>query len=211
MTYFRTFLIIFLIPKIGFCQFQVKKLNPDTLGRKIDISGQPVYSVKWNDKLGINYLLLTEGKEESVDPMKAPATMSDDETHKNKNLYGYHIINRDSLLWKISDFEKLCPFDVIVEFRDGATTITDLDSNGIAESWIMYSTTCTSDVSPRTLKLIMHQGSLKYAIRGTSQPSADMLDHEYGGKFVPDESFKKLPKQFRLFAQELWSRHLYDY
>ncbi|KIC92893.1 M949_RS01915 family surface polysaccharide biosynthesis protein [Flavihumibacter solisilvae] len=211
MPHIRALIIFFLIPKIGLSQFVLSKFNPDTLGKKSIISGQPIYTIKWKDKLGDNFIILTEGKEVNVDPMKAPATMNDDDVHKNKSLYAFHLVNGDSVLWKLTDFEKLCPFDVIAEFRDGSTRITDIDKNGIAETWIMYSTTCASDVSPRTLKLILHQGSNKYAIRGTSQPSTSMEDKEYGGKFVPDHSFQTLPKSFLKYAQELWSQYLYDY
>jgi hypothetical protein len=211
MTFIRTLIILLLIPKFGSSQFELRKFNPDTLSNRINFMGQPIYSIKWNDKLGVNYLILTEGKEETVDPMKAPATMTYDEVHKNKSLYAYHLINQDSVMWKVTDFEKLCSFDIIAEFRDGSTRITDIDNNGIAETWIMYSTTCTSDVSSRTLKLIMHQGPRKYAIRGTSQPSASMVDNEYGGKFMPDKSFEGLPSPFLKYARELWTQYLNDY
>lgn len=163
------------------------------------------------DKLGANFLILTEGTETEDDPMKAPSTMSEGEKYKNKSLYAYHLLDRDSILWKVTDYQKLCAFDIIAEFRDGSTRLTDIDKNGIAETWIMYSTTCTSDVSSRTLKLIMHQGPMKYVIRGSSQPSVSMVDADNGGKFVPDKSFKNLPNQFLSYAKDLWSQYLYDY
>ncbi len=89
--------------------------------------------------------------------------------------------------------------------------VTDLDSNGIAETWFIYTTACKSDVSARTMKLVMHQQNKKYIIRGTSQPAKNMIDEEYGGKYNPDSAFKSLPQKFQVFAKKLWQKHLFDY
>jgi hypothetical protein len=155
--------------------------------------------MRWTDHLGDNYLVLTV-----TDEIKSPAKTSD------KELFGYHFIRKDSLIWQLNDFEKACSFDNIVEFRNGATKITDLDNNGLSEIWIMYSLACTSDASPRTLKLIMYQGNKKYAIRGTSQPAKNMTDEKNGGKYILSKEFESLPQSFKDFAQKLWARYLYD-
>lgn len=165
---------------------------------------------RWTDRLGDNYLLLTE-----TDEAKSTARISKYGVPCNggcsdKELYAYHFIGKDSLLWKLNDFMKACNVDNIAEFRKGATKITDLDKNGIAEIWIMYSMTCTSDVSPRTLKLIMYEGNKKYAIRGTSQPAKNMTDEKFGAKYIPGNEFESLSQAFKDFAKKLWVENLYD-
>lgn len=49
----------------------------------------------------------------------------------------------------MNDFIEDCPTDIICDFFQGATTVTDLDSDGIAEIKLQYEQGCISDVSPR--------------------------------------------------------------
>lgn len=191
-------------------QLVAKSSLKDSLLFKSKIKGGVKQILKWSDKLGTNYLLLSETPEISSKEKLSSFGEECEDGCTDKELYAYHFVNGDSLLWKLMDFQKACSFDIAVEFRNGATKITDLDSNGIAETWVMYSLTCTSDVSPRTLKLVMHQGSKKYIVRGTSQPAKRALDKENGGKYIPDVEFASLPKAFKEYARKLWLQHLYD-
>ncbi|GAO44165.1 M949_RS01915 family surface polysaccharide biosynthesis protein [Flavihumibacter petaseus] len=198
-------MLIFLLPVLGKAQPVPKSFRADTLQQKFKFPGKVVHAARWVDKLGTNSLILTEGKE------TWHTGKDGNGDSREKSLYAYHIINGDSLLWKLTDYVRDCPLDVITEFRAGSVRITDLDKNGISETWMMYSTTCTGDVSVRTLKLVLHQGSNKYVIRGTSQTSSQMMDNEAGGKFVPDWSFGQLPDGFLEYAKALWVEYLFDY
>lgn len=206
----RSFILtIFLVICLG-ADSQTKIFSTDLDAIKSKITGNIKQFLRWTDHFGDNYLVLTE-----TEATKSPANSKNLKTDctdgcTDKELYAYHFVGRDSLLWKLNDFIKNCNFDNIVEFRKGATKITDLDKNGIGEIWIMYSLACTSDVSPRMLKLIMYQGNKKYAIRGTSQSSKQMTDENYGGKYIPDKEFQKLPQSFKNYAKILWTKHLYD-
>jgi len=193
-----TLLLSLLASTYGYTQANSKPGPSDSAIVK-KVKGNIKQFMRWTDHLGDNYLLLTVTNE-----IKSSAKTSD------KELYGYHFIRKDSLVWQLTDFEKGCSFDNIVEFRNGATKITDLDKNGLSEIWIMYSLACTSDVSPRVLKLIMYQGNKKYAIRGTSQPARNMMDEKNGGKYTLSKEFESLPQPFKDFAQKLWEQHLYD-
>ena len=172
--------------------------------------GNVQYLYTWKDKLGDNWLLLTITQESKTN--KKLAAKSDEcvDNCTDIELYAYHFISKDSLLWKVQDFERACAWDNVVEFRRNSIKITDLDQNGIAEVWLMYSLICTSDVSPSTLKLIMYQERKKAVVRGTSQPAKNMLDKEYGGKFQPDNQFLKLPKRLQEFGEKLWKKNLFD-
>ncbi len=84
-------------------------------------------------------------------------------------------------------------------------TITDLDDNGIAESTFLYKLRCRSDVSPVQLKLIMHQGKEKYALRGeTLVPTADP-DKKPGGQKIIAPAFGLAPKVFLDHALHQWN------
>lgn len=184
--------------------------SPDSAFLKGRIKGKIKQTHRWTDRLGDNYLVLTETGELTTPPGIAKKKSDCKDGCTDKEIYAYHFITKDSLLWKLNDFVNACSFDNILEYRDGATRITDLDKNGVAEIWIMYSMACTGDVSPRTLKLIMYQGNKKYAMRGTSQPSPKMEDEKYGGKYVPAKEFLTLPQSFKDYAKKLWDKYLYD-
>jgi hypothetical protein len=121
-------------------------------------------------------------------------------------LHGYHYLKakaKFALLWKTFDFVRDCPFDLELNFLPNCLTITDLDNNGIAESTYLYKLACRSDVSPAVLKLIMHEGKKKYAIRGetivTVGPGEKM-----GGRKRIDPAFAKAPRIFKHYAVKRW-------
>ena len=183
-------------------QITLAKIDSSKLPKQIKYSGSIINSVTWSDSLGLNYILTTEtGEFETKDKQG--------DYLKNAALYVYHYVHKEDsikLLWRVYDFEKDCPFDVVVEFIDKAFTVTDLDKNGIAEVWVMYENQCTSDVSPAPTKIIMYEGIKKYAVRGENK--VQVSEKEFlGGQYTLDESFKKANPLFRQFAINLWEKN----
>ncbi|MCU0373336.1 MAG: hypothetical protein MUE56_08865 [Ignavibacteria bacterium] len=165
--------------------------------------GKFVAGVRWQDKNGENAVILSE-TDEKVKKGKG----GNEDDWRSKELYGYHFIIKDGSaeeLWKVQDFVKDCQFDITMEHMKKSLTVTDLDSNGIAETAFIYKLTCRSDVSPADMKLIMHEGKEKYAIRGEMEISLPNGD-EYGGKMNPDKSFSKAPESFLKYAKKHWEQ-----
>jgi hypothetical protein len=161
----------------------------------INLNGKIVQSAGWNDKNGNNFLFITETSE------------TDSGDFRSKELFGYHYI-RDldgtEKLWQINDFVYDCPLDLTLEFIPNSLTITDLDNNGIAESTFLYRLSCKGDVSPDDMKLMMHEGENKYAIRGEMLLE---LDGEiYGGSSTPDPAFNNAPAEFLTYAKQQWNK-----
>jgi len=63
---------------------------------------------------------------------------------------------------------------------------------------------CKGDVSEDDMKLMMHEGETKYAIRGSMK--LKMGGETYGGKMNVDASFDKAPKEFLDYAKEQWNK-----
>ncbi|MCI0472256.1 MAG: hypothetical protein L0Y76_01590, partial [Ignavibacteria bacterium] len=171
--------------------------------RTLLFDGKFVAGVSWQDKNGKNAVILSETDEKVK---KGKGEYEDD--RRSKELYGYHFIIKDGVaeeLWKVQDFIKDCEFDVTIEHIKKSLTVTDLDSNGTAETTFIYKLTCRSDVSPADMKLIMHEGKEKYAIRGEMEISLPNGD-EYGGKMNPDKSFSKAPESFLKYAKKQWEQ-----
>jgi len=65
----------------------------------------------------------------------------------------------------------------------------------------------SGDVSPPDMKIIMHEGLKKYAVRGTKKVKVSDEDFE-GGKYTFDEAFKTGPEAFRQYAADMWKKNL---
>lgn len=128
---------------------------------------------------------------------------------KDTYLYIYDYLENKNLNWKIQDNIQNCEFDLGMDFVKKAVTATDLDKNGFAEIWNMYHMTCTSDVSPDYVKIIMYEGRKKYALRGDEyvEYPSDNGTVTDGGTYKMDEAFLKSPKVFQDFAKELWAKN----
>lgn len=162
----------------------------------IDYEGTIVGMAKWDDNMGSNVLLVTETE------MKGGE-------FRHKELYGYHYITANDeykLIWKINDFVKDCPVDLTLSYIDKSISITDLDNNGIAESSFLYRMSCKGDVSPDDMKLIMHEGETKYAIRGSMKLQIGN-EKPVGGEMKPDAAFDKAPMEFLSYAKEQWKKY----
>lgn len=182
--------------KVEFLPFDKKAFSP-----QIQLQGQIVSGARWRDRNGENLLLLTQtGKI----PQRAECGKYE-LCYYDAEAYAYHYVVRAdgaTLLWKLTDFQRDCPFDLYAGFILESVTVTDLDSDGEAESTFLYKLSCRSDVSPADLKLIMHEGKDKFAIRGTTK-----LPGDYGGGEVKvDPALMKAGDPFRKFAVEQWKK-----
>ncbi|MDX1908538.1 MAG: hypothetical protein SF053_15990 [Bacteroidia bacterium] len=170
------------------------KVSPlTTLPPDIQLKGQLIKGVSWQDQAGLNYFILAETAE-------APSPGGDPD-YREKFLYAWHYVRRaDSLLLRrsITDFTKECPVDLSVNHIPESLTITDLDGDKLAEITFLYTIGCAGDVSPHTLKLMMLEDGAKYAIRGTT-----VMDG-YPAEKNPDTALKAAPAVFQQYADKRW-------
>lgn len=209
--------------------FPSTSIGAGELPTSIKYKGKFQQAWKWNDKLGENILLL------SLVPAAQDKTKSgDDEETWSSELFAFHFVKKDSgyrKIWMIADGEKACPFDITNEFLKDATMITDLDNNGIAETTVQYKLACRSDVSPSYMKLVMHEDSVKFALRGAQwvktgetdsfTVTADNVNLEKielnkdefeamlqrFGRYESEKEFSKAPPSFLNFAREQWLKN----
>ncbi|MCC6866313.1 MAG: hypothetical protein IT280_09175 [Ignavibacteria bacterium] len=168
----------------------------DNLPKSVKYEGKIVAGAKWEDKNGKNVLIICETEEKS----------SGD--NRSKELFGYQYLlegENAKMLWKVNDFIKDCPVDVSLALITGSLTVTDINKDGIAENTFLYRMSCKGDVSPDDMKLIMHEGENKYAIRG--EMIQVMNGEKYGGQMNTDPSFNKAPAGFFAYAREQWKKY----
>ncbi|BDU25274.1 hypothetical protein [Flavobacterium sp. GSB-24] len=190
----------------------VQKIDSTQFPSSIKYEGFVKNAVRWKDKLGDNIVITTETGYHINKKFEHEFEDSSD-----AELFAYHFIisgNEVKQTWKVYDFIADCPVDIVASFVKNTFQVTDLNNNGIAETWLMYKTTCHGDVSPCDMKIIMYEENQKYAVRGESRVQVGVLDNGekqfIGGEYKLDENFKKGPKVFKEFAQKLWKDNLIE-
>ena len=180
----------------------VRELSVTDIPRGASYKGRVVRAISWDDALGSNYLLLTVVDAYRVDRRKR--NRCDDAGYcYSAELFGYHFVrNRLGLkrLWRIRDLIQDCSYDVTLEFLPASLEVTDLDRDGITESSFVYRLACRSDVSGAGMKLMMHEGKKKLALRGST------LTPYEPGEMKIDPAFNSSPAIFRTHAVDRWNQ-----
>jgi hypothetical protein len=197
--------------------------------RENKCKGQLQEGWTWKDKLGENVLVLFRVPAYRV----KSAEFSDDGL--TAELGAFQCLKTDTgykLLWRLMDFVRECRFDVTCNFFKEALSITDLDKNGIAETTLSYKLSCRSDVSPDYMKVIMHEDTVKYALRGfmcdpgngehqencaTGEINLSQLPKpkeeweqmvQSFGRYETEKDFAKAPAAFLSFARRQWLKYV---
>lgn len=170
--------------------------EPGKIPASVKYDGKIISGARWDDKNGLNLLIVCETEIKS----------KGDERSKELFAYQYILDGENArMLWKVNDFVKDCPLDLSLSLLPGSITVTDINRDGIAENTFLYRMSCKGDVSPDDMKLIMHEGENKYAIRG--QRILLMDGKKYEGQMNTDPSFNKAPSGFFAYAREQWKKY----
>lgn len=187
-----------------------KEVDSNSLPTGITYQGYFRKALRWTDAAGENLLLLTEAPPHPTNTANPEVDYSSD-----AELYASHYLlagGTPKNTWKVYDFIKDCPVDIVAEFVQKECRITDLNNNGTAEIWLLYKTVCHGDVSPLTMKIICYEGDQKYALRGENKVQVGTLEdgspQYYGGDYTFDPAFQNGPAAFRQQALEIWNRNL---
>jgi hypothetical protein len=185
-------------------QIKVTPLNKSAVPAYIKLIGRMVSAARYRDKNGEHVVIATET---GATPTKNPLS---DEDFQDADVFATDYLiagNQATIFWQIHDFIKTCGLDIKAKFVPSTFAVTDLNKDGTAEVWLMYATACRGDVGPANLKIIMHDGSRKFAMRGNSKVELSANEH-YGGEYKFDEAFINGPEEFRQYAWQLWKRNV---
>lgn len=189
---------------------QAQSVSLKSLPKGISFEGKFLDAVKWRDSIGNNIVLRTET---GIHVNKKYAHEDNDGYDAEILAYHYLIGNGTvKLLWKVYDYISDCPVDIEAEFFKDTFPVTDLDNDGIAEVWLMYKKVCHGDVSPCVMKIIMYEGTQKYAMRGENKVfgGTDEKGKKYyiGGSYNFDSAFDEGPMEFLAYAKQLWQKNI---
>jgi hypothetical protein len=197
-------LMLLMIAQFASAQIKLVKLDKKSIPASINYVGKIINAVRYTDGEGEHIVVTTETGETKSKGAE------DDYRDMALYAYSYRVIGgKQTLSWQVHDFVKECPVDIKANYIPNTFAVTDLNKDGKAEVWLMYTTVCHGDVSPSNMKIIMYEGNKKYAVRGTSK--VKISDKEYeGGVYTFDEAFKKGPKSFRSYALQLWKKNVIE-
>lgn len=154
--------------------------------KTLPFNGRFLSALSWKDKLGNNILVLSEKG-------------AYDNGNGRKELFAYHYVKRDTAydaLWKINDFVDGSGCDLNIELINFFPLVSDIDSNGIAETAIFYSLNARCDAVSFPAKLIIHEGANKVTIRGIRAqflgPSEEVNNKYRAEMGLPPQQYKNL-------------------
>lgn len=185
-------------------KLEVLKFDKKDVPSDIKYKGKIVGGARWKDTNGENLLIITETDIQNGKDKEGNEAIS-------KELFAYNYVikgNENTLLWQINDFVKDCPLDLALNYNQNSLTVTDLNENGVGETTFLYRMSCKGDVSPDDLKLMMHEGKDKFALRGTTELKykVDGKTNKDGGDYKVDAAFDKAPKGFLDYAKKQWDK-----
>lgn len=189
------------------------KINIDTLSyddipKYLDFRGTVVEALRWTDEASEKILVQTitgQFNRKDYEENSKEFLIQD-----KSELYVYLFERKESgdkfnISWKIHDFTECFGVDLFTGFIPKATTITDIDNDGITEVTVPYVLICRGGMDPGTMKIIMYEGSEKYALRGSTMIACDG-ENPYGGKNSASENLNS-NAVFLNFLNKRWDSH----
>jgi hypothetical protein len=167
--------------------------------------GDIVEAYKYTDSTGDNIVLLTETEVMDV-------SIDEDTPMFNKGLYAYRFQKKGDAweeAWRVYHSKDDCPHFPVAQFVKGAFTLTDLNSDGEAEVWLVYVSSCHDNASPNYLYTTMETVNRQYNTYGEcllKLPNGDSM----GGGFAFCDNFANAttPPAFLDFAETLREKHI---
>lgn len=169
-----------------------ERLSSAEIPTGISYNGSYIDGLKWNDKNGKNYLIISALKQ---------GTYGND--GYKSILFGCCFVDDGGSLKKLWEIKE----DAVSVFADmeyvtGSLKVVDLDNDGIKENLFLYRKS-TDGAGALPLKLIMHSGSKKYALRGEYCPEIEVCGNV--NKYNADVEFNTANPTYKVFAVNEWN------
>jgi len=174
----------------------------DLDGERIAVAGNVISAMNVDDKNGRHILVLTSLSGPSRDE---PGNNRTERTDLRATFYskgnGKWVEE-----WHIKDGVDCPMLDHHAAFFGRHVTVTDINSDGIAEVTVPYKMFCGGGVDSDIIKVIMRQGQDKYAIRGESLVRLRGQE-SFGGSYKADSSLT-LPRNavYKQHLLKVWKQ-----
>ncbi|WP_405398301.1 M949_RS01915 family surface polysaccharide biosynthesis protein [Maribacter sp. Asnod2-G09] len=189
-------------------EIKIDSLNYNEIPKSLDFKGTVVEALKWKDANGENILIQTvTGNFTWMDYEK---DSTDYMLQDKAELYAYLFVKSNTQQeykrqWRVYDYIECFGVDWFIGFAPKATTITDLDNDGITEIAMPYVAMCRGGMDPGIMKIIMFEENTKYAFRGETMLMCGNKN-AYGGEYEASSNLEQEPS-FNVFLKQHWNRN----
>lgn len=185
----------------------IQTIAYNDIPKYLDFRGTVVEALKWADGEGEKILVQTVTGHFNWKEYHSNST--EHSVNDKAELYVYLFTKAPGAKqftksWRIYDYVECFGVDWFAGFVPKATTVTDIDSDGLTEVNVPYALICRGDVSPGTMKMIMYEGRTKYALRGATMHCFG--NNAYGGAYTPSPNLNN-QTDFLQFLQKRWDIH----
>ncbi|MFK8046486.1 MAG: M949_RS01915 family surface polysaccharide biosynthesis protein [Crocinitomicaceae bacterium] len=188
--------------------FSFDTISYDDIPKYLDFRGTVVEALKWTDKTGDNILIQSVSGH-----FNWKDYVSDSSSYMLQDkweIYAYLFTKGKGKteykrVWRVYDYTECFGVDWYAGFIPKATTVTDIDKDGVAEICMPYVSICRGGMDAGTMKIIMYEGTRKYALRGTTMVFCADINKEEG-VYKPSENLKE-NKTFMDFMHNRWETH----
>lgn len=188
---------------------QIATVTYDEIPKYIEFRGTVVEALTWTDGLGENLLIQTvTGHFEWKDYGKDSSSY---EPQDKAEIYAYLFLKKEGestfkRVWKVYDYITCFGVDWQAGFIPKATTITDVDADGISEVSMPYVLICRGGMDPGTMKIVLYESDNKYVFRGSTMICVGDNKKSYGGEYKPSANLKT-EKPLMDFLKKRWDLH----
>lgn len=184
--------------------FKVDTIGLGALPLEAEYRGIIVEAVSWKDPKGEHALFLTQ----TGDFISTDSTGYEQE---RAELHVHHWLREEKSkqwrrAWRISDHNLCANLDQYVGFMDRSLSITDLDADGEAEITVVYELSCSGDIGPGELKVIMYEGNKKCGIRGAAALCHPESNHLLEPSKPSADNAAKAEPTFLAFLIDRWKK-----
>jgi hypothetical protein len=192
-------LIAFSTPVLAQKKTRSSKANLSALPAGVTYSGKAVHSLTWKDREGRHVFIASEsGLAQTADSAGSDL--------KRGTITARHYVLADTnrLTWTETDSVVGCGADADLGFLTSAFQLTDLDSDGIYELWLVKRSACRSDVSPADMQLVMHEGDQRFTMIGKTRVRISEKE-SIGGEYDFNNQFLEGNPKFKKRGMDMWN------
>jgi len=204
---------------------KLKDIPLKDIPKSILVNGKLIVAKSWEDKIGENLLVVSYTGPTKEKEYKFEFSGAERYAELHSILY-IKQNKKYNVLWETCDSIRHCPFDLWIGLLPESTTVTDLDSDSIAEVTLISKKTCRSDISPSNLKIQMHEKDSLMELTGRMElQSGDTLiseNFEYDlskikrrgeytevfGRYLGEYDFSNKPRVFLEYARDKWKEYV---
>jgi hypothetical protein len=188
------------LANLAYSNVSFEELSLTALPEGIRYLGKPFQAIKYQDKTG-EYLALSS---QSITLQQNNGQGGEQLSRIHIYVYRLRENQQPFNVYQMHDRIVQVAGEVAPGFAPGTFSVTDMDKNGKAELWLGYRLFSLGNTDSSELKIMMLEGTDKYARRGTMPINTSMQDMAGA---VTSDSFAKGPALFARHASYLWNSY----